>query len=113
MLAGTLSLKRTDFKKSVVDAAEIKVILGNDDAEKLTALLNDVAQTIGNTQVQGSCRARFERSLTGSRDLIRDIETHLAKCPAGDPMPWHGRITWDAQAIRDLSVLGKYHLSEE
>lgn len=35
VLAGTLSLKRTDFKKSVVDAAEIKVILGNDEGEKL------------------------------------------------------------------------------
>ena len=35
VLAGTLTLKRTDFKKSVVDAAEIKVILGNDDKDQL------------------------------------------------------------------------------
>jgi 26S proteasome regulatory subunit N7 len=38
VLAGSVSLKRVDFKSKVVDAAEIKAILGADGDDKLLAL---------------------------------------------------------------------------
>ena len=38
VLAGSLSLKRVDFKAKVVDAPEIKAILGADDDSKMEAL---------------------------------------------------------------------------
>ena len=38
VLAGSLSLKRVDFKSKVVDAPEIKAILGSDNEDKFAAL---------------------------------------------------------------------------
>lgn len=38
VLAGSLSLKRVDFKSKVVDAPEIKAILGSDSEDKFAAL---------------------------------------------------------------------------
>jgi 26S proteasome regulatory subunit N7 len=42
ILAGSVSLKRVDFKKKVVDAPEIKAIVGNSE-EKLSALTGSVS----------------------------------------------------------------------
>ena len=42
ILAGSVSLKRVDFKKKVVDAPEIKAIVGNNE-ERLSALSGDVS----------------------------------------------------------------------
>ncbi|EOD49252.1 putative proteasome regulatory particle subunit protein [Neofusicoccum parvum UCRNP2] len=43
VLAGSVSLKRVDFKSKVVDAPEIRAILGNDGEEKLSALTGAVS----------------------------------------------------------------------
>ena len=42
ILAGSVSLKRVDFKKKVVDAPEIKAIVGNNE-EKLSALSGSIS----------------------------------------------------------------------
>lgn len=43
VLAGSVSLKRVDFKSKVVDAPEIRAILGSDGEEKLSALTGAVS----------------------------------------------------------------------
>lgn len=47
VLAGSLSLKRVDFKEKVVDAAEIKAILGAGEEDRLAALTGEISSGPG------------------------------------------------------------------
>ncbi|KKY24359.1 putative proteasome regulatory particle subunit [Phaeomoniella chlamydospora] len=87
VLAGTLTLKRTDFKSKVVDAPEIKAILGSDSEDKFAAMTGAIssgpaagdeemkdATTSTATPAQGSTVVNLSTLGTGSGGQAAESE---------------------------------------
>lgn len=73
VLAGSLSLKRVDFKEKVVDAAEIKAILGAGD-DRLAALTGEVSSGPG-AQDEEMKDATVSRTTQGKAQTVVNLTT--------------------------------------
>ncbi|KAK2740170.1 hypothetical protein FQN55_009011 [Onygenales sp. PD_40] len=84
VLAGSLSLKRVDFKAKVVDAPEIKAILGEGEDGRLSALSGAVSSGpgAGDEEMKDAAPATVVNLTTlGTEGLATDTETPLDFSP--------------------------------
>lgn len=73
VLAGSLSLKRVDFKEKVVDAAEIKAILGSGE-DRLAALTGEVSSG-PSAEDEEMKDATVQRTTTGAAQTAINLTT--------------------------------------
>lgn len=73
VLAGSLSLKRVDFKEKVVDAAEIKAILGSGE-DRLAALTGEVSSG-SSAEDEEMKDATVQRTTTGAAQTAINLTT--------------------------------------